>query len=113
LSHYSKGTTDIEFNFPFGWGELCAAGAYRTDFDLKQHQQYSGEKLTYRDPYTNKELVPHVIEPSYGAERLLLGILLSAYHEEEVAEGDQRIVLKFKPELAPITIAVLPLSNKL
>ncbi|MGL5831359.1 MAG: glycine--tRNA ligase [Candidatus Altimarinota bacterium] len=113
LSHYSKGTTDIEFNFPFGWGELCAAGAYRTDYDLKQHQQYSGEKLTYRDPYTNKELVPHVLEPSYGVERLLLGVLLSAYHEEQVAEGDERIVMKFKPDLAPITIAVLPLSNKL
>jgi glycyl-tRNA synthetase len=113
LSHYSKGTTDIEYHFPFGWGELCAAGAYRTDFDLKQHEKFSGEKLTYLDPFTNKTLTPHVIEPSYGADRLTLAILLDAYHEEKLTEDDTRVVMKFKTNLAPITVAILPLVNKL
>lgn len=113
LSHYSKGTTDIEFEFPFGWSELCAAGAYRGCYDLTQHQEHSGQKLTYRDPFTNKEFVPHVMEPSYGIGRLALATLLSAYDEEVVAEGDTRIVMRFKPSLAPVNVAVLPLVNKL
>lgn len=113
LSHYSKGTTDLEFNFPFGWSELVAAGAYRGNYDLTQHQTYSGQKLTYRDPFTNKEFIPHVMEPSYGLQRLMLATLLSAYDEEEVAEGDVRTVLRFKPWIAPVTVAVLPLVNKL
>jgi glycyl-tRNA synthetase len=113
LSHYSKGTTDIEYHFPFGWGELCAAGAYRTDFDLKQHEKFSGEKLTYLDPYTNKTLTPHVIEPSFGADRVTLAVLLNAYHEEKLDDNETRIVMKFKPELAPVTVAILPLVNKL
>jgi glycyl-tRNA synthetase len=113
LSHYSRGTTDIEFHFPFGWGELCAAAAYRTDYDLKQHEQFSGQKLTYRDPYTNKELTPHVMEPSFGSDRVTLAVLLSAYDEEQIAEDDIRTVLRLKASLAPVTVAVLPLVNKL
>lgn len=113
LSHYSKGTVDIEFYYPFGWGELCGAAAYRTDFDLSAHQTHSGQKLTYRDPYTNKEFVPHVIEPSMGVDRAVLATLLSAYHEEEVGEDDTRIVLQLNPSVAPITVAILPLVNKL
>lgn len=113
LSHYSKGTTDIEYHFPFGWGELCAAGAYRTDFDLKQHEKFSGEKLTYLDPFSNKVLTPHVIEPSFGADRVTLAVLLNAYHEENLEGDDTRVVMKFKSELAPVTVAILPLVNKL
>lgn len=113
LSHYSKGTTDVEFKWPFGWGELVAAGAYRTDYDLKQHEKFSGQKLAYLDPHTQKPSTPHVIEPSYGVGRLTLAILLSAYNEEQVAEDDTRIVMKFKPNVAPISVAVLPLVNKL
>ncbi len=113
LSHYSKGTTDVEFQYPFGWSELIAAGAYRTDFDLKQHEKFSGQKLTYLDPYTNKTLTPHVIEPSFGVGRLALAILLSSYHEEKVENDETRVVLKFLPKIAPITVAVLPLVNKL
>lgn len=113
LSHYSKGTTDIEYHFPFGWGELVAAGAYRTDFDLKQHEKYSGQKLTYLDPQTNRVFTPHVMEPSFGLTRLTLAVLLDAYHEEKLADDDSRIVMKFKPSLAPIFVAVLPLVNKL
>jgi glycyl-tRNA synthetase len=114
LSHYSKGTTDIEFYFPFGWGELCAAGAYRGDYDLTQHQTHSGQKLTYRDPFTNKEFIPHVMEPSMGLDRIMLAILLSAYDEEAVeGEEEGRSVMRFKPALAPVQVAVLPLVNKL
>lgn len=113
LSHYSKGTTDIEFQYPFGWSELIAAGAYRTDFDLKQHEKYSGQKLTYLDPYTNKTLTPHVIEPSFGVGRLALAVLLSSYAEEKAENDETRVVLKFLPKIAPITVAILPLVNKL
>lgn len=113
LSHYSKGTTDIDFLFPFGWGELAAAGAYRTDYDLKQHEKFSGQKLTYLDPYDNKILTPHVMEPSFGADRIALATLLSAYHEEKITDEDTRIVLKLKANIAPISVAVLPLVNKL
>ncbi len=112
LSFYSKGTTDIEYKFPFGWGELCAAGAYRTDYDLKQHEKFSGKNLSYLDPYTNKTFIPHVLEPSFGADRVTLAVLLSAYEEEQLEE-ETRIVMKFKPDLAPLTLAVLPLVNKL
>lgn len=111
LSHYSKETWDIEFLFPFGWGELWGI-AYRTDFDLTQHSKFSGEKMEYRDPITNEVLIPHCIEPTFGADRTVLAALVSAYTEEETAEGDVRVVLKFTPALAPVKVAVLPLMKK-
>ncbi|MBR2021234.1 MAG: glycine--tRNA ligase, partial [Clostridia bacterium] len=112
LSHYSKATTDIEFMFPFGWGELWGI-ADRTDFDLTQHTNHSGEELTYMDPMTNEKYTPYVVEPSLGADRVVLAFLVEAYDEEEIAEGDVRTVLHFHPALAPIKAAVLPLSKKL
>lgn len=112
LSHYSNATTDIEFMFPFGWGELWGI-ADRTDFDLKQHMIHSKDDLSYFDPVTNEKYVPYCIEPSLGADRVTLAFLCEAYNEEEVSEGDVRTVLKFHPALAPVKIAVLPLSKKL
>ena len=112
LSHYSKGTTDIEVKFPFGWGELWGI-ANRTDFDLTQHQNHSKEDMSYLDPETNERYVPYCIEPSLGADRVTLAFLCNAYHEEEVGEGDVRTVLKLHPALAPYKVAVLPLSKKL
>lgn len=111
LSHYSKKTADIEFETPFGWKELYGL-AYRTDFDLKQHMEKSGVDLTYHDPFTEEKFIPHVVEPTFGLSRSVLMVLLSAYHEEEV-EGEKRIVLKLKNQIAPYNIAVLPLVNKL
>ena len=112
LSHYSNGTTDIEFKFPFGWGELWGI-ADRTDFDLKQHMEYSKEDMTYLDPETNERYVPYCIEPSLGADRVTLAFLCNSYEEEEIAEGDIRTVLHLHPALAPYKVAVLPLSKKL
>lgn len=112
LSHYSNATTDIEFMFPFGWGELWGI-ADRTDFDLKQHAEHSGENMEYNDPFTNEKYIPYVIEPSLGADRVVLAFLVEAYDEEEVGEGDVRTVLHLHPALAPFKVAVLPLSKKL
>jgi glycyl-tRNA synthetase len=112
LAFYSKATTDFEFLFPFGWGELWGI-ADRTDYDLKQHIEHAKEDLSYFDPATNQKYVPYVIEPSLGADRVALAFLCSAYDEEEIAPGDVRTVLRFAPYLAPIKIAVLPLSAKL
>lgn len=112
LSHYSNATTDIEFMFPFGWGELWGI-ADRTDFDLKRHMEYSKDDLSYFDPTTNEKYVPYCIEPSLGADRVALAFICNAYDEEEVAEGDVRTVMHFHPALAPIKVAVLPLSKKL
>jgi len=112
LSHYSNATTDIEYLFPFGWGELWGI-ASRTDFDLKQHMIHSKDDLSYFDPTTNVKYVPYCIEPSLGADRVTLAFLCDAYSEEEVEDGDVRTVLRFHPALAPIKIAVLPLSKKL
>ena len=112
LSHYSKGTVDIEYKFPFGWGELWGI-ANRTDFDLKRHMEYSGEDLHYQDPVTNEKFVPYCIEPSLGADRVTLAYLTDAYEEEELENDDKRTVLRFHPALAPVKAAVLPLSKKL
>ena len=112
LAFYSKGTTDIEFLFPFGWGELWGI-ADRTDYDLLQHQNHSGEKMEYIDPETNERYIPYVVEPSLGADRVALAFLVEAYDEEQIGEGDTRVVMHFHPALAPIKAAVLPLSKKL
>ena len=112
LSHYSKATTDFEFLFPFGWGELWGV-ADRTDFDLKAHTDQSGEPMEYFDPETNEKYVPYVIEPSLGADRVALAFLIDAYDEEKMADGDVRTVLRLHPALAPYKAAVLPLSKKL
>ena len=112
LSHYSKATTDIEFLFPFGWGELWGI-ADRTDFDLRQHMEHSKEDLTYLDDKTKEKYIPYCIEPSLGCDRVALAFLCNAYAQEEVGEGDVRTVLKLHPYLAPFKAAVLPLSKKL
>lgn len=112
LSFYSKATTDFEFLFPFGWGELWGI-ADRTDYDLKQHMEHAKEDLRYFDPVKNEKYIPYCIEPSLGVDRMLLAFLCSAYAEEEIKEGESRTVLHFHHELAPVKVAVLPLSNKL
>ncbi len=112
LSFYSKATTDIEFLFPFGWGELWGI-ADRTDYDLTQHQNISKEPLDYFDDEKKIKYVPYVIEPSLGADRVVLAFLCEAYDEEELEGGDVRTVLHFHPALAPVKIGVLPLSKKL
>jgi glycyl-tRNA synthetase len=116
LSHYSNATTDIEFLFPFGWGELWGI-ADRTDFDLKQHIEHSGQEMNYIDPETNEKYVPYCIEPSLGADRVTLAFLVDAYDEEvlrsEDGKEDVRTVLRFHPALAPFKAAVLPLAKKL
>lgn len=112
LSHYSNATTDIEYLFPFGWGELWGI-ADRTDFDLKQHMKYSGEDLSYMDPVTNEKYVPYCIEPSVGVDRLAMAFLADAYEEEQLEGGDTRVVLRLHYALAPIKVAVLPLVKKL
>ncbi|MDB5083889.1 MAG: subunit beta of glycyl-tRNA synthetase [Bacilli bacterium] len=112
LSHYSNATSDIEYRFPFGWGELWGI-ADRTNFDLTQHMQHSGEDFHDVDPETNEKYVPYVIEPSLGADRVTLAFLIDAYREETIGAGDVRTVLGFHPVLAPIKAAILPLSKKL
>ena len=112
LCFYSKGTTDIEFLFPFGWGELWGI-ADRTDYDLKQHMEHSGEDFNYLEQETGEKFVPYCVEPSLGCDRVALAFLCNAYDEEEIAEGDTRVVLHLHPALAPYKVAVLPLSKKL
>ncbi|MFM8237111.1 MAG: glycine--tRNA ligase [Actinomycetota bacterium] len=109
LSHYSAGTSDVEFRYPWGWGELEGI-ANRTDYDLTQHAQFSGEDLSYFDQAGDRRYVPYVIEPAAGADRATLAFLLSAYDEEEV-KGEKRVVLRLDRRLAPVTVAVLPLSR--
>ena len=112
LVFYSKGTTDIEFKFPFGWGELWGI-ADRTNYDLSRHMEHSKQDLSYLDPETNEKYIPYVIEPSLGCDRATLAFLCNSYEEEEIAEGDTRTVLHLHPALAPYKVAVLPLSKKL
>ncbi len=112
LSHYSNATTDIEFLFPFGWGELWGI-ADRTDYDLKQHQEHSKEDMSYFDDEKKEKYIPYVVEPSLGVDRVTLAFLCNAYTQEELEGGDTRTVLRFHPALAPIKIAILPLSKKL
>jgi glycyl-tRNA synthetase len=112
LSHYSNATSDIEYLFPFGWGELWGI-ADRTNFDLKQHQEHSGQDLTYFDETKNEKYLPYCIEPSLGADRVTLAFLCDAYDEETLENGEVRTVLRFHPVLAPVQIAILPLSKKL
>ena len=112
LSFYSNATSDIEYLFPFGWGELWGI-ADRTDYDLNKHAEHSGTDMTYMDPTTNEKYVPYVIEPSLGADRVTLAFLIDAYDEEELEGGDVRTVRHLHPALAPYKAAVLPLSKKL
>ena len=112
LSFYSLATTDIEYLYPFGWGELWGI-ADRTDYDLKQHIEHSKEDLRYFDPEKNEKYIPYVVEPSLGVDRLVLAIMSEAYDEEVLDNGEIRSVMRFLPSLAPVQIAVLPLSNKL
>ena len=113
LAFYSKATTDVEYLFPsLGWGEILGV-ADRTDYDLKRHMDFSGQDLTYFDPETNEKYIPYCIEPSMGLDRLFLMVAVDSYDEEELANGDKRVVMHLKPALAPYKVAVLPLSKKL
>ena len=112
LSHYSKATTDIEYQFTFGWGELWGI-ADRTDYDLKSHMEVSKEDFHYTDPETGEKYIPYCIEPSVGADRVTLAFLCDSYEEEQMPEGDTRVVLHLHPVLAPYKVAILPLSKKL
>ena len=112
LVFYSKATTDIEFAFPFGWGELWGI-ADRTNYDLSRHMEHSKQDLSYQDPETNEKYIPYVIEPSLGCDRVALAFLCNAYEEQDLGEGDSRVVLHLHPTLAPYKVAILPLSKKL
>ena len=112
LVFYSKATTDIEFAFPFGWGELWGI-ADRTDYDLSKHMEHSKQDLSYLDPETNEKYIPYCIEPSLGCDRALLAFLCNSYEEEKLEDGDTRTVLHLHPALSPFKVAVLPLSKKL
>ena len=110
LSHYSVGTYDVDYRFPWGWDELEGI-ANRTDFDLRQHSEHSGVDLSYFDQERDERFLPYVIEPAAGATRTTFAFLIDAYHEEEV-RGETRVVLRLDPRLAPVKVAVLPLSKK-
>ncbi|EMK26143.1 glycine--tRNA ligase [Leptospira kirschneri] len=111
LSFYSEGTSDIEFKYNFGWGELWGI-ASRTDYDLNQHQKFSGEDLKYQDQVQNKKFVPFVVEPALGVNRLFLAVVTNAYEEEKLPDGETRTVLRFSPKIAPVKAAVFPLMKK-
>ena len=110
LAHYSKEASDVEYRYPFGWGELEGI-ANRTDFDLRRHQEFSGKDLSYFDPETNERFLPYVIEPAVGVDRILITVLADAYDEEEV-RGEKRVVMRLHPDVAAVQVAVLPLSKR-
>ncbi|UWD33888.1 glycine--tRNA ligase [Mesomycoplasma molare] len=112
LAHYSKATSDIEFLFPFGWGELLGV-AHRGDFDLSAHSNFSGENLEYLDPITNTKYLPHVIEPSIGLDRLILALIVDSFEKETIENNETRIVLKLNKNISPYKVAILPLVKKL
>lgn len=111
LSHYSKRTVDLVYDFPFGTSELYGL-AYRTQFDLSRHMEFSGQNLEYTDPETREKFIPHVIEPTFGVERTVLALLCDAYDEEQLENGEMRTVLHFHPRIAPVKVAVFPLMKK-
>ena len=111
LSHYSKATSDIEVHYPWGWGEVEGI-AHRGAYDLTQHAAHSGKRLTSFDPDTNEHIVPHVVEPAAGVDRIMLTLMLEAYDEQHLEGGDSRVVMHFAPAIAPVTVAILPLSRK-
>lgn len=111
LSHYSKRTVDFMFDFPFGRSELYGL-AYRTNFDLSRHSQFSGQKMEYTDSKTGERFIPHVVEPTFGVDRTILALLCSAYAEETLSDGETRTVLRFKPSMAPVKVAIFPLMKK-
>ncbi|HLB53060.1 MAG TPA: glycine--tRNA ligase [Chlamydiales bacterium] len=111
LSHYSRRTVDLVYKFPFGTSELYGL-AYRTNFDLSQHAEHSGQRLEYADPETKEKWIPHVIEPTFGVERTLLALLCDAYDEETLENGEKRTVLHFHPRIAPVKVALFPLMKK-
>jgi glycyl-tRNA synthetase len=110
LSHYSRATSDVEVLYPWGWGELEGI-AHRGEFDLRQHSEHSGKSLTYFDPDRNEHIVPHVVEPAVGVDRIRLTLMMEAYDEETLEGGESRVVMRFAPNVAPVTVAVLPLSR--
>ena len=112
LCFYSKATTDFEFKFPFGWGELWGI-ADRTDYDLSQHAKFSGKDMNYLDPVTNEKYIPYVIEPSLGVERLMLAYLCNAYDEQTLENGETRVVMHFHPAISPYKVAILPLQKNM
>ena len=111
LAHYAKAACDIEYKFPFGWGEINGTHN-RTNFDLTRHQQYSGKSMEYLDPETNEKFIPYIIESTYGLDRTVLALLFNAYHKETLEDGTTREVMKFHPYLAPYKVAILPLVKK-
>lgn len=111
LAHYAKEACDIEYNFPFGWGEINGTHN-RTDYDLKKHQEYSGKSMEYFDSQTNEKFIPYIVESTIGPDRIVLALLCEAYTEEKINEDDTRIVLKLNPILAPYKVAILPLTKK-
>ena len=111
LAHYAKAACDIEYLFPFGWGEINGTHN-RTNFDLTRHQKYSGESMMYLDPVTNEKFIPYIIESTYGLDRTVLALLFEGYHREELADGSTREVMKLSPYLAPYKACVLPLIKK-
>ena len=111
LAHYAKEACDIDYLFPFGWGELNGTHN-RTDYDLTRHQEYSGEKMDYIDPETNEKYIPYIIESTVGADRLTLALLFNSYNKEELSDGETREYMKFHPAIAPYKVAVLPLMKK-